>query len=46
MMADAVLAQPGDADAQIRKLFENRVIETIHAHNAARGCFAARIERK
>src|SRR5689334_14608970 len=23
MMADAVLAQPGDADAQIRKLFEN-----------------------
>jgi hypothetical protein len=46
MMADAVLAQPGDADAQIRKLFENPVIETIHAHNAARGCFAARIERK
>lgn len=45
MMADAMLAQPGEADAGIRKLFENPAIETIHAHNAARGCFAARIER-
>jgi hypothetical protein len=46
MMADALLAQPGEADAEIRKLFQNPAIETIHAHNAARGCFAARIERK
>jgi hypothetical protein len=45
MMADAVLAQPGEADAAIRKLFENPAIETIHAHNATRGCFAAKIER-
>jgi hypothetical protein len=45
MMADAILAQPGDADAGIRKLFENPEIETIHAHNATRGCFSARIER-
>lgn len=45
MMADAILAQPGEADAAIRRLFENRTIETIHAHNAARGCFAAKIER-
>lgn len=45
MMADAMLTQPGEADAGIRKLFENPAIETIHAHNAARGCFAARIER-
>jgi hypothetical protein len=45
MMADALLAQPGQADAAIRKLFENPAIETIHAHNATRGCFAARIER-
>ena len=41
MMADAMLAQPGEADAGIRKLFENPAIATIHAHNAARGCFAA-----
>jgi hypothetical protein len=45
MMVEAVLAQPGEADAAIRKLFENPAIETIHAHNATRGCFAAKIER-
>ena len=45
MMAEAVLAQPGEADAAIRKLFENSNIDTIHAHNAVRGCFSARIER-
>jgi hypothetical protein len=45
MMADAMLAQASDADAGIRKLFENPAIETIHAHNATRGCFSAKIER-
>ena len=45
MMADALLAQPGEADAGIRQLFANPEIETIHAHNATRGCFSARIER-
>src|SRR5438094_374494 len=45
MMADAIITQPGEADAGIRKLFENPAIETIHAHNATRGCFSAKIER-
>jgi hypothetical protein len=45
MMADAILAQPGEADAGIRKLFANPEIATIHAHNATRGCFSAKIER-
>jgi Protein of unknown function (DUF1203) len=45
MMADALLTQLGEADAGIRKLFENPEIEIIHAHNAARGCFSAKIER-
>ena len=45
MMADATLTQPGEADEGIRRLFANPKIETIHAHNATRGCFAARIER-
>jgi hypothetical protein len=45
MMADAILAQPGEADAAIRQLFANPAIDTIHAHNAGRGCFAALIER-
>ena len=45
MMADAILTLPGEADAGIRKLFANPAIETIHAHNATRGCFSAKIER-
>jgi hypothetical protein len=45
MMAEAMLTQPGEADAGIRTLFANPEIQTIHAHNATRGCFAARIER-
>ena len=45
MMADAILTQPGEADAGIRKLFANPLIEIIHAHNATRGCFSAKIER-
>lgn len=45
MMADAILVKPGEADAGIRELFSNPEIETIHAHNATRGCFAAKIER-
>jgi len=45
MMAYAILTQPGEADAGIRTLFENPDIATIHAHNATRGCFAAKIER-
>jgi len=45
MMAEAMLTQPGEADAGIRKLFANPEIVSIHAHNATRGCFAAKIER-
>jgi hypothetical protein len=45
LIADAILTQPGEADAGIRKLFANPAIATIHAHNATRGCFAAKIER-
>lgn len=45
MMADAILTQPGEADAGIRRLFANPEIQTIHAHNATRGCFSAKIER-
>ena len=45
MMAAALLTQPGEAEAGIRQLFENREVETIHAHNAVRGCFSAKIER-
>jgi hypothetical protein len=45
MMAKAVLTQAGEADERIRALFSNPAVATIHAHNATRGCFAAKIER-
>lgn len=45
MLTDARLAQPGEADARIRELLANPAIAYIHAHNAAHGCFAARIDR-
>lgn len=44
-LAEARLAPPGEADTQIRALLSNPAIAYINAHNAAAGCFAARIER-
>ena len=45
MLQTARLAGPGEADAAIRDLFADAGIAYIDAHNAAHGCFAARIER-
>jgi hypothetical protein len=45
MMVEAALAQPGEADPAIRKLLANPAATHIDAHNAIRGCFAARIDR-
>ena len=45
IMTDAALAQPGEADAVIRKLLASDTVDHIDAHIATRGCFAARIER-
>jgi len=45
MLQTARLAGPGEADAAIRDLFADPGISYIDAHNAAHGCFAARIER-
>jgi hypothetical protein len=45
MLRGGLLAMPGEADTKIRELFERPDIATIHAHNAAVGCFLARIER-
>jgi hypothetical protein len=45
MLRGALLAMPGEADSRIRELFERPEVATIHAHNAAYGCFLARIER-
>ena len=41
----ARLALSDDVDTQVRALFADPDIAYIDAHNAAHGCFAARIER-
>jgi hypothetical protein len=45
MLQTAQLAGPGEADGAIRDLFADDAVSYIDAHNAAHGCFAARIER-
>ena len=45
MLRTAALALPGQADAKIREVFADSDIAYIHAHNAAHGCFAAKVER-
>jgi len=45
MMVDAALAQPGEADAAVRRLLADPAVDHIDTHNAIRGCFAARVER-
>jgi Protein of unknown function (DUF1203) len=44
-LTSALLALPGQADEKIRALLGEPGIAYIDAHNAAHGCFAARIER-
>lgn len=45
MLRGALLAMPGEADAKIRALLDRPEIAEVHAHNAAHGCFVAKIER-
>jgi AraC family transcriptional regulator of adaptative response/methylated-DNA-[protein]-cysteine methyltransferase len=46
MLQAARLAKPGEVEGAIDDLFANAAVACIHAHNAAYGCFAARIERQ
>ncbi|OYY67524.1 DUF1203 domain-containing protein [Sphingomonas sp. 28-63-12] len=45
MMTDADLAEGGDLPVLIDRFFADRSVAYLHAHNARRGCFAARIDR-
>jgi hypothetical protein len=45
MLRDAALALAGEANDKIYTLFANPQISYIHAHNAAHGCFSARVDR-
>jgi hypothetical protein len=45
MMIDADVMAGGEVEAAVRKFFDNPEVAYLHAHNANRGCFAARIDR-
>ena len=45
MMVDADLASGEAVPELIARLFADPSVETIHVHNAKRGCYAARIDR-
>jgi hypothetical protein len=42
MMLDAEIVDGEDCETLIEKLFANGAVAYIHAHNAKRGCYAAR----
>jgi hypothetical protein len=45
MMLDADVVEGDGVEALIDRMFEDPNVAYIHAHNARRGCYAARIER-
>ena len=45
MMIDAEVVAGGEVEAAVLRLLENPETVYLHAHNAGRGCFAARIDR-
>ena len=46
MMTDADLTEGRDLEAVIDRFFADPTVAYLHAHNAKRGCFAARIDRR
>ena len=45
MMVDAEIARGSDLVPVIERMFASDTVAYIHAHNAGRGCYAARIDR-
>jgi hypothetical protein len=45
MMLDAEIVPGKEIESAISRLFSNPSAAYLHAHNAARGCYAARIDR-
>ncbi len=45
LMTDADLVEGRDLEAAITRFFADPAVAYLHAHNAKRGCFAARIDR-
>ena len=45
MMVDAEIASGDALEPVIARMFDVPAVAYIHAHNAGRGCYAARIDR-
>jgi hypothetical protein len=45
MMIDADIVPGGEVEAATLRMLANPDVAYLHAHNAARGCYAARIDR-
>jgi Protein of unknown function (DUF1203) len=45
MMIDADVIAGAEVEAAVCKFFDNPKVAYLHAHNAGRGCFAARVNR-
>ena len=45
MMVDADVVEGVDLEPLIAKMFADDAVAYLHAHNARRGCFAARVDR-
>lgn len=45
MMTDAALVQPGEAGDMFKRMLADPAVNHLDAHNATRGCFAARVDR-
>ena len=46
MMVDADTCAGAELEALIERLLDDRLADYLHVHNAARGCYLARVERK
>lgn len=44
-MRDAVLVDGRELESAIGRLFGDAQVDYLHVHNAARGCYAARVDR-
>ncbi len=45
MMVDADVTDGNEVETLLKRLFARKDVETVHIHNARRGCFACYVER-
>jgi hypothetical protein len=45
IMIDADIVEGGEVEGLLQRLFAREAADTVHIHNARRGCYACRVER-